>query len=61
MADEAVVVEATEGKKVGFMRKLMKIAVIGAVIAAVVQVFKRRKGQDLDDVEWQEPPPPVGG
>jgi hypothetical protein len=26
-----------------------------------VMFWKRRKGQDLDDVEWQELPPPAGG
>lgn len=48
-------------KKGGFFRKLMKIAVIGAIVAAVVQFFKRRRGADLDDTEWQELPPPAGG
>jgi hypothetical protein len=48
-------------KKGGFFRKLMKLAFIGAIVAAVVQILKRRKGEDLDDVEWQELPPPAGG
>ena len=63
MADEATVtVEAVpEKKKGGFLKKLMKIAVIGAAIAAVVAFVKRRRGDDLDDVEWQELPPPAGG
>jgi hypothetical protein len=52
--------EATE-KKGGFFRKLMKLAFIGAVVAAVVQFVKRRRSSDLDDVEWQELPPPAGG
>ncbi len=39
----------------------MKLAIIGAIVAAVVQFFRRRKGDDLDDVEWQELPPPAGG
>jgi hypothetical protein len=52
--------EGTE-KKGGFFRKLMKLAFIGAIIAAVVQFMKRRRGEDLDDVEWQELPPPAGG
>ena len=60
MADEATVTE-TETKKGGFMRKLMKIAFIGAIVAAIVAMVKRRRGQDLDDVEWQELPPPAGG
>ncbi len=48
-------------KKSGFFGKLMKMAVIGAVVAGVVQFFKRRRGADLDDTEWQELPPPAGG
>jgi hypothetical protein len=54
--------ETTEGKKKGgFFRRLMKLAFIGAMVAAVVAFVKRRRGQDLDDVEWQELPPPAGG
>jgi hypothetical protein len=52
--------EGTE-KKSGFFRKLLKLAFIGAIVAAVVQFMKRRRGEDLDDVEWQELPPPAGG
>jgi hypothetical protein len=52
--------EGTE-KKGGFFRKLMKLAFIAAVVTAIVQFVKRRRGQDLDDVEWQELPPPAGG
>jgi hypothetical protein len=52
--------EATE-KKGGFFRKLLKLAFLGAIVAAVVQFVKRRRGEDLDDVEWQELPPPAGG
>jgi hypothetical protein len=48
-------------KKGGFFRKLVKLAFIGAIVAAVVQFMKRRRGEDLDDVEWQELPPPAGG
>ena len=57
MADDK---EGTE-KKGGFFRKLIKLAFIGAIVAAVVQFFKRRRGSDLDDTEWQELPPPAGG
>jgi hypothetical protein len=54
--------EVTEDKKKGgFFRKLMKLAFVAAIVAAAVKVFRRRKGQDLDDVEWQELPPPAGG
>jgi hypothetical protein len=57
MADDT---EGTE-KKGGFFRRLLKIAFIAAIVAAVVQFMKRRRGEDLDDVEWQELPPPAGG
>ena len=48
-------------KKGGFFRKLVKLAFIGAIVAGIVQFMKRRRGEDLDDVEWQELPPPAGG
>ena len=48
-------------KKSGFFGKLMKIAFIAAIVAAVVAIFKRRRGKDLDEDEWQELPPPEGG
>jgi hypothetical protein len=57
MTDES----ETEEKKGGFFRKLLKLAFIGAIVAAVVQFVKRRRGSDLDDTEWQELPPPAGG
>jgi hypothetical protein len=52
--------EAAE-KKGGCCRTLLKLAFIGAIVAAIVQFVKRRRGQDLDDVERQELPPPAGG
>ncbi|HET6616672.1 MAG TPA: hypothetical protein VFH69_02560 [Gemmatimonadota bacterium] len=52
--------EGTE-KKGGFFRKLMKLAFVAAIVAAVMQFMKRRRGEDVDDVEWQELPPPAGG
>ena len=58
MADDT---ETAPKKKGGFFRKLMKIAFIAAIVAAVAQIMKRRRGSDLDDVEWQELPPPAGG
>ena len=61
MTDEATVTVETVEKKGGFLKKLMKLAVIGAIIAAVMAFVKRRRGDDLDDVEWQELPPPAGG
>ncbi len=57
MAEEA---EAQE-KQRGFFGKLLRLAFVGAIVAAVVAFFKRRRGQDLDESEWQELPPPAGG
>jgi hypothetical protein len=55
--------EATEDttKKRGFFGKLMRIAFIAAIVAAVVAIFRRRRGEDLDEDEWPELPPPAGG
>ena len=53
--------ETEETKKGGFFSKLMKIAFIAAIVGAVVAVFKRRRGHDLDEDEWQGAPPPPGG
>jgi hypothetical protein len=54
--------DAEEGKKKrGFFGRLMRIAFIAAIVGAVVAVFKRRRGKDLDEDEWQEIPPPAGG
>ena len=54
--------ETEEGKKKrGFFGKLMRVAFIAAIVGAVVAVFKRRRGKDLEDDEWQEIPPPAGG
>lgn len=57
MAEEA----EAQKKERGFFAKLLRLAFIGAVVAAVVAFFKRRRGQDLDESEWQELPPPAGG
>jgi hypothetical protein len=53
--------EVTEKKKGGFFRKLFKLAFFAAIVASVAAVFNRRRGGDVDDVEWQELPPPAGG
>jgi hypothetical protein len=53
--------EETGEKKRGFFGKLMRIAFIAAIIAGVTALIKRRRGQDFDDSEWQELPPPSGG
>jgi len=53
--------EGTGKKKKGFFRKLLKFTAILATIGAVVTFWKRKQGSDLDDVEWQELPPPAGG
>ena len=52
----------TEGeKKKGGFKRVLKIGALIAAAAAAVMFWKRRKGNDLDDVEWQELPPPAGG
>ncbi len=48
-------------KKRGFFRKLFRLAFIGAVVAGIVSFVKRRRGQEFDENEWQELPPPAGG
>jgi hypothetical protein len=48
-------------KKGGFFSKLMKIAFIAAIVGAVVAIFNRRRGKEIDEDEWQELPPPAGG
>lgn len=53
--------DSEEKKKRGFFGKLMRIAFIAAIVGAVVAIFKRRRGKDLDEDEWQELPPPAGG
>ncbi|HEX6329980.1 MAG TPA: hypothetical protein VF129_01640 [Actinomycetota bacterium] len=54
--------DTEEGKKKrGFFGRLMRFAFIAAIVGAVVAVFKRRRGKDLDEDEWQELPPPAGG
>ena len=49
------------GKKRGFFGRLFRLAFIGAVVASIVAFVKRRRGQDFDENEWQELPPPAGG
>ncbi|HYJ61182.1 MAG TPA: hypothetical protein VE032_06930 [Actinomycetota bacterium] len=52
----------TEGeKKKGGFKRVLKIGALIAAVAGAVMFWKRRKGNDLDDVEWQELPPPAGG
>ena len=53
--------DAEETKKRGFFGKLMRLAFFAAIVGAVVAIFKRRRGKDLGDDEWQELPPPAGG
>jgi hypothetical protein len=53
--------EGTGKKKKGFFRKLLKLTAILAAIGAAITFWKRKQGSDLDDVEWQELPPPAGG
>jgi hypothetical protein len=52
-------IDATEKK--GFFRRLLKLAFIAALVGGVIAFIRRRRGEDLDDAEWQELPPPAGG
>ena len=47
--------------KGGFFRKIFKITAVLAAIGTALMFWKRRQGSDIDDVEWQELPPPAGG
>ena len=46
--------------KKGFFGRLLKMAFIAAIVTAVVSFVKRRRGQEFDESEWQELPPPSG-
>ncbi len=49
------------GKKRSGKRKFFLFVFFSAVIAAAVSFVKRRRGQEFDESEWQELPPPAGG
>ncbi|HEX7464774.1 MAG TPA: hypothetical protein VF382_07780 [Actinomycetota bacterium] len=53
--------ESEDTKKRGFFGRLFRLAFIGAMVAGIVTFFKRRRGQEFDESEWQELPPPTGG
>jgi len=53
--------EGEKKKKRGFFGKLIRMAFLAAIVGGVVAFFKRRRGQDFDENEWQELPPPAGG
>ena len=48
-------------RRAGSSASSCKITAILAAIGAAVMFWKRKQGADLDDVEWQELPPPAGG
>ena len=52
--------DMAEEKRGGKMRKLFLLALIGGLIGAITTYFRRRRGQDLEEGEWQELPPPEG-
>ena len=61
MGDDSEGTGKKKKKKKGFFRKLLKLTAILAAIGAAITFWKRKQGSDLDDVEWQELPPPAGG
>ena len=42
-------------------RSFFLFALFAGLIGAVVTFFKRRRGQGIEESEWQELPPPEGG
>ncbi len=47
-----------DDKKGGKLKKFFLFALIAGAIGGVLQLVKRRRGQGLDETEWQELPPP---
>jgi hypothetical protein len=52
--------EDTDTEKGGGKRKFFLFVFIAGLIAAVATFFKRRRGQGIEESEWQELPPPEG-
>jgi hypothetical protein len=50
-----------EKKKGGKLKKFFLFAAIAGLVTAIMQFMKRRRGQGMEDNEWQELPPPAGG
>ncbi|MDQ3991451.1 MAG: hypothetical protein M3245_03960 [Actinomycetota bacterium] len=48
------------GEKKG-KRRFFLWALMLAVVGGVVAMFRRRRGQGIEESEWQELPPPEGG
>ena len=42
-------------------KKFFLFVFFAGVIAAIAAFFKRRRGQGIEESEWQELPPPEGG
>jgi membrane associated rhomboid family serine protease len=42
-------------------RKFFLFVFFAGLIAAIAAFFKRRRGQGIEESEWQELPPPEGG
>jgi hypothetical protein len=50
-----------DDKKGGKLKKFFLFAFFATLAGAVISFFKRRRGADLEESEWQELPPPEGG
>ena len=48
-----------EEKKGGKIKKFFLFAAVAGLVGGVVKFLKRRRGQGVDDSEWQELPPPT--
>jgi hypothetical protein len=42
-------------------KKFFLFVFVAGIVAAVLAFFKRRRGQGIEESEWQELPPPQGG
>ncbi len=49
-----------EERKGGKVRKLFLFAAMAGLIGAIVSFIRRRRGASMEEVEWQELPPPEG-
>ena len=48
-------------EKKGGKKRFFLFALFAGLIGAAVSFFKRRRGQGIEESEWQELPPPEGG
>jgi membrane associated rhomboid family serine protease len=49
------------GEEKSGKRKFFLFVFFAGIVAAIVAFFKRRRGQGIEESEWQELPPPETG